>query len=375
MDDKGEIVSSCDVDENIALQIWTKGGPPRLVIQNKGQNTRKFIRLNWLEKLDRKLSVKGKKRGESTEYSLADLLPHLQRILEEYSVYSSFKPRLWKLALKFERALHTPEIVSDKGELSILSEGKRACMWVADVTGDIKSEGEFRPFFPILEEEQDAFSGNGLPIVENRRGVEDLVKTGTIHKLVKLNPMRWHRPVQLMSAATLLSFSFCEEDGSELSDKLWDDEADLKLKLGDPRLVGIGRKCTGYIRHFASLGKIEARSSNDSDKELLGKNYSRKRRVTIASGQLGDVEYSVTFFDHEDGSFAIGCKPRGATSRHTGDLIYSMPLSVYEQALSNDSFGGAADDFFTISQIVGAKNFEIWMNNVATYIAPFSSLL
>ena len=45
MDDKGEIVSSCDVDENIALQIWTKGFSPRLVVLNKNKNSRKLIHL------------------------------------------------------------------------------------------------------------------------------------------------------------------------------------------------------------------------------------------------------------------------------------------------------------------------------------------
>ena len=62
MDDKGEILSSCDVDDNIGLQIWTKGLSPRLVVLNKKQNSRKLIRLSWLENLDRKLSIKGKKR-------------------------------------------------------------------------------------------------------------------------------------------------------------------------------------------------------------------------------------------------------------------------------------------------------------------------
>jgi len=91
MDDKGEIMSSCDVDENICLQIWTKGFSPRLVVFNKNQNTKKLIRFNWLENLERKLSVKGKKRGESVEYSLAALLPHVQRIISEYGVYASVK--------------------------------------------------------------------------------------------------------------------------------------------------------------------------------------------------------------------------------------------------------------------------------------------
>ena len=80
MDDKGEIVSSCDVDENIALQIWTKGFSPRLVVFNKNKNSRKLIRFSWMENRDRKLAVKGKKRTESFSYEIADLVPILQRL-------------------------------------------------------------------------------------------------------------------------------------------------------------------------------------------------------------------------------------------------------------------------------------------------------
>ena len=47
MDDKGEIVSSHDVDDNLSLQIWTKGHTPRLVIFNKAKNSKKLIRLGW----------------------------------------------------------------------------------------------------------------------------------------------------------------------------------------------------------------------------------------------------------------------------------------------------------------------------------------
>jgi len=122
MDDKGEIVSSCDVDENIALQIWTKGLSPRLVVFNKNKNSRKLIRFSWMENRDRKLAVKGKKRTESFSYEIADLVPILQRILSEYAVYTAFRPRLWKFSVDLEKVLHAPEVVTDKGELNLLSE-------------------------------------------------------------------------------------------------------------------------------------------------------------------------------------------------------------------------------------------------------------
>jgi hypothetical protein len=137
MDDKGEIVSSCDVDENLALQIWTKGLSPRVVILNKNGNKKKFVRLRWFENLGRKLTIKGKKRGENFEYSLSDLLPVLQRTLSEYAVYTMFKPYLWRFSVTFEKVLHAPALVFDKKEFSLLPEEKRARLWIADLTGEV----------------------------------------------------------------------------------------------------------------------------------------------------------------------------------------------------------------------------------------------
>jgi hypothetical protein len=369
VDDKGEIISSCDVDENVALQVWTKGASPRLVIYNKNQNSRKLIRFNWLENLDRKLSVKGKKRGTSVEYNLKDLLPRLQRILSEYVVYTSLKPRLWKFSMTLGKALHTPAVVNDKGELALLPEEKRSSLWLA-ISDDKKGGGSFRPFFPLSDKERDVVPEEGFPIVENRRGVEDLSKTGVIRKLASRNPLRWHKPVHVMSAAMLLAFSFCEEDGAEFSEELWKDDltAPLLLKINDPRLMGLGRKFVSYVRHFDALKKIETRISLDSTQELLDDHYSRKRRIEFPLGLLGDVEYSVTFFEREDGMTALGCKPRSATLRHKGDLIYSFPTPVYEQALIDDSFGGSPDDYFTVAQLTSAKGFERWAGNVDLYV-------
>ena len=381
MDDRGEILSSCDVDENVALQIWTKGFSPRLVIFNKNQNSKKLIRLNWLEKHDRKLSLKGGKRGESVEYSLTDLAPHLQRVLSEYAVYAAIKPRLWKLTVALEKVLHTPIVVSEKGDLPLLPEDKRFFLWIADLSDAKKGEGFFRPFFPLSEKERSALPEEGLPITENRRGAEDLFKTGVARRLTTLEPARWHRPVHVMSAAMLLAFSFCGEDGGEdgtkFSDALWNEEdpAHPAFRIDDPRLLGLGRKFAGYVRHFAALDKIAARESPDSDKELQGGGYARKRRIVFPVGLLGNVEYSVTFFEREGGAMALGCKPKGVTMRHKGELLFSFPSFLYEEALAHDSFGGSLDDYFTVVQIASAKGFEMWMNNVVPYIAPFSGLV
>ena len=371
MDDKGEILSSCDVDENIGLQIWTKGFSPRLVIFNKNQNSKKLIRLSWLENLERKLSIKGKKRGQSVEYSLTGLLPHIQHILAEYAVYTSFKPRLWKFAAVLEKTFHSPAVVLDKGELNLLSEEKRSCLWLADMTGGEKGEGSFRPFFPLLEKEKKNFPEEGLPITGNRRGVDDLYKTGITRKLANQEPLRWHKPLQVISAAVLLAFSFCYEDGSDFADGFWADEIP-PLKIDDTRLCGLGRKYAGYVRHFSALKEIEMRTSLDSDKELLEANYSRKRRVEFQEKTIGDVAYSVTFFEREeDGLMAFGCKPRAATSRHKGELIYTLPAPVYAQALADNAMDGPADDYYTIAQLASAKAFEQWANTVTTYASSF----
>ncbi len=388
MDDKGEIVSSCDVDENIALQIWTKGLSPRLVVFNKNKNSRKLIRLSWMEKRDRKLSVKGKGRTESFCYEIADLVPVLQRILSEYAVYTSFRPKLWKFAVELERVLHAPEVVTDRGELNLLSEDKRSSLWVADFTGEDKRTGAFRPFFPLTPEEERALSAK-LGIRSDERAVDSLLRTGAVRQLAKANPARWHSPVRITATAMLLGFSFCEADGSDFVDLLWRGEekpavpgvpqpADprrVSFSLRDSRLLGLGHKLAAFVRHFEAVEHIEERTSLDSDKELQEQGYARKRRLDFQDGTVGDVSYAVTFFEDDRGRMALGCKPRAATLRHKGELIYSFPAEVYERALLHDTLGGPSDDFFSATQLVWARQFRDWFDRVALYVSSFAGLL
>jgi hypothetical protein len=196
-----------------------------------------------------------------------------------------------------------------------------------------------------------------------------------------------------MAAAILMGFSFCEEDGSEFTDEVWragNVEKPLSFKISDPRLMGLGRKYVGYVRHSAMLKHIDVRASYDSDKELQEEGYARKRRVTFPPGTLGRGDTSVTFFEREDGTMALGCKPRIKPAGGKGgglyyasppqksqakqELIYSFPAALYEQALSLDSFGGAADDFFTIGQITSAKIFEAWCESLTPYISYFAGI-
>ncbi|MDR1648700.1 MAG: hypothetical protein LBR71_00440 [Synergistaceae bacterium] len=394
MDDKGEIVSSCDVDENLALQIWTKGLSPRVVILNKNQKKRKLVKLRWFENLDRKLSISGKKRGENIDYVLSDLLPVLQRILSEYAVYTTFKPYLWRFSVTFEKVLHAPALVFEKKELSLLSEEKRARLWVADLTGEVKGEGAFLPFFPLFEVEKTIVPESGLGFTKSCCGVEDLFKTGVIRKLNGAGLRRWHSPVRVTAAAMLLGFSFCEEDGEEFSDDIWRAgrlEKPLSFKLNDPRLKGLGRKFVGYVRHFDMLGTMTVQASLDSDKELQDAGYVRKRRLNFPAGLLGRVDSAVTFFEREDGMMALGCKPRMKNSFGGGgglyyaspphksqekqELIYTFPRDRYETALLRDAFTGAADDYFTVAQLVGAKVFEAWSGNIVPFVSYFAGFV
>jgi hypothetical protein len=391
MDDRGEIISSCDVDEDIALQIWTKGLSPRVVIFNKNLNKKKFVKLRWFEILDRKLTVNGKKSGTTVEYALSDLLPAVRRILSEYAVYTAFKPFLWRFSVMLERVLHAPAVVFDKKELSLLSEEKRARLWLADLTGGAGNEGFFRPFFPLSEAEKGALPENSLRFAENCCGVEDLLRTGAVRRLNGTSFARWLRPVRIAATAMLLGFSFCEEDGEDFSDDIWRAKSfensgkPLGLKLGDPRLKGLGRKIVGYVRHFDTLDTVTVRASFDSDKELQEAGYTRKRRVAFPAGLLGRAETSVTFFEREDGMMAFGCKPKVKTSPGGGgglyyalppqksqekqELIYTIPKERYEAALLRDSFMGAADDYFTVGQLAGGKIFEAWSENIVPFIS------
>jgi hypothetical protein len=289
--------------------------------------------------------------------------------------------------------LHAPAIVFDKNEFSFLPEEKRARLWISDLTGEERGSGFFRPFFPLNEREKATIPEEGLLFLESRCGIEDLVKTGAIRKLNGANIARWNRPVRIMAAAILLGFSYCGEDGSEFTDEVWRAgqlEKPLSFKVGDTRLGGLGRKFVGYVRHMEKLNDITVWASLDGDKDLLDNGFVRKRRVDFPAGLLGSVDTSVTFFDRKDGMMALGYKPKQKYSQGGGgglyyasppqksqekqELVYTLPTSLYEQALLDDSCGGAADDYFTVGQLTSAKMFEAWCESIVPYIAYFARM-
>jgi hypothetical protein len=415
VDDKGEVISSIDIDEKLSLQIWTKGLSPRVVVFNRLLDKKKFVRPSWFEDFDRKLTIKGRKKSEMFEYAVSDILPSIQRILSEYAVYTSFKPYLWKFAATFERVLHAPAVVLDRKEFSILSEEKKSRLWVADLTGDDdfddaeierrkrkgiwkKDSGFFVPFFPLMPSEKKTLPEEGMPFSDGFYDVEDLFLSGAVRKLNGASVRRWHRPLRIMSVALLLNFSYCEEDGEEFSDELWRvgrfDEP-LNLKIGDYRLRGMGRKAAAYIRHFDTLSRVDVRASFDCEKELLDSGYARKRRLAFPPGIFGRSETSVTFFERSDGMMALACRssvrnPGGRAdhewrlyyassssqkSQEKQELIYTLPREDYDAALINDTFKGNPDDYFTVSQIAGAKIFEAWCDNLTPYIKYFAGFV
>ena len=392
MEEQGKIISTCDVDANLALQIWTRGKTPRLSINNKNKNSRKLIHIAWVEKRDRTLSINGKKPGENVSYVVKDFEPVIQKILTDYAAKTNFKVKFLKLVLDLEKALNRPEPVSSASEFAMLSEEKKSSLWIADCSGKDKNSGIFRPFFPLNSTEAAVMNDEKLKITSiSARGIEALMKTGVVEALKRINPERWHNTVRVTAAAMLLGFSYCGGDGTKTADYFWTagekpknlnpnvtamKVPEKKLSIHDPMLVRLGHKMTAYIRHCYYVDKVEISYSGDSEKELHEAGFERSRRIDFNTGTIGDVPYRVTFYENPDeGIHAFGCNPRMQTARHTGDMIIKVPTDVYKQALKNNTMGGSEDDFFTIVRLLWAKQYGEWYRNIKSYVKGFTGLI
>lgn len=388
MDEQGKIISTCDIDSNLALQIWTRGKTPRLSVMNRNKNSRKLIHIAWVEKKDRTLSINGRERGETFSYSVKDFEPAIQKILAEYYARTNFKLKFLKLSLDLEKALAHPETILTASELSLMSEEKRSSLWIADCS--VRDKSRFLPFFPLSEEEAAVIQEDKMKITAPAmRSTEGLLKTGVTTALKDANPERWHNTIRVTAAAMLLGFSYCGADGIKTADEIWSEGEKKppkevgqlamkvpakKISLHDPSLLRLGHKLTAYIRHYYYLDDIEILYVMDSEKELQDNGFSRSRRIDFNTGTLGDVPYRVTFFENEsEGMTAFGCNPRMQTARHTGHMIILLPTGIYKQALKNDTFG-TEDDFFTISRLLWAKQFKEWYGTIKTYVKGFAGL-
>ena len=392
MEEQGKIISTCDIDENLALQIWTRGRTPRLSIFNKVKNNRKLIHISWVEKRNRTLTINGKKPGESVSYSVADFEPAIVKILTDFAAKTNFKLKFFKLVVDLEKALNRPEVVNSKADIAMMTEDKRSVLWVADCSGGDRASGFFRPFFPLSEQEaeiaaEERLAINGVAM----KNYEGLAKSGVPAALKEAVPERWHNPIRVTASAMLLGFSFCGAEGVKMSDEIWAEgerkaptqlgqvsikTPERKITLNDPGLLRLGHKLTAFIRHYYYIDRVKVGYVPDSAKELQDAGFERSRRVDFNAGTLGDVPYRVTFYeDAEKGITAFGCNPRMQTARHTGDMIIYLPSKIYAQAQANNTLGTSQDDFFTISRLLWAKQFKAWYEGIKPYVRKFAGLV
>lgn len=393
MEEQGKIISSCDVDENLALQIWTRGKTPRLSILNKAKNSRKLIHIAWVEKRSRTLSISGKKPGENLNYNVSDFEPAVSKILTEYFARTNFKVKYLKLVIDLEKAIHHPELIASKADFAMMTDDKRSSLWIADCSAGDRNTGYFRPFFPLTAEEAELITEERLRIASlQMRSTEGLFKLGIPELLKKANPERWHNTLRVTAAAMMLGFSYCGADGTKTADELWsagEKPKNLnpnvtamkapvkKLSINDPSLMRLGHKFTAYIRHMYRLADIEIEYADDSEKELQEAGFTRTRRIDFNTGTLGDVPYRTTFYVNEaEGLTAFGCNPRMQTARHKGDMVILIPTKTFDEAMSDDTMGGSStNEFYTVTRLLWAKQFAEWYGNIRPYVAKFAGLI
>ncbi|MBR1485925.1 MAG: hypothetical protein IJ597_01545, partial [Synergistaceae bacterium] len=301
---------------------------------------------------------------------------------------TNFKAKYFKVVLDLEKALARPEPVSSKSDLAMLTEEKRSSLWIADCSQS-KDSGEFRPFFPLTDEETKLFTPDRLKIASiAQRGTDSLIKTGITADLRTTNPERWHNPIRVAAAAMLLGFTYCGNDGTAMADTLWtagEKQKNInpnavamkipekKLMLNDPGLVRLGFKMTAFMRHFYILDQVKIEYVDDSLKFLQEAGYERQRRIDFNTGTLGDVPYRTTFFENQDtGMTAFGCNPRMQTARHRGDILITLPTEIYKQALKFNTMSENEDDFFTLTRLLWAKEFSAWYENLKPYVKGFA---
>ena len=393
MEEQGKIISSCDIDSNLALQIWTRGKTPRLSILNKCKNSRKLIHIAWIEKRSRTLVISGKKQGENITYNVADFEPAVVKILTEYFARTNFKIKYFKMVIDLEKAIHHPEPVSNKADFAMMTDDRRSSLWVADCTGEDRNTGIFRPFFPMTPEEAELLTEDRRVISNiHMRSTEGLFKLGLPELLKKANPERWHNTLRVTAAAMMLGFSYCGADGIKTSDYFWtagEKPVNLnpnvtvlkapvkKLSIHDAELMRLGHKFTAYLRHCYKLGDVSINYADYSGKELQEAGFSRTRRMDFNTGTLGDVPYRVTFYvNDEEGLTAFGCNPRMQTARHRGDMVIMIPTKVFTQAMNDDTMGGSStNEFYTITRLLWAKQFGEWYRNIKRYVRKFAGLI
>jgi hypothetical protein len=381
MSDLENIISTRSVDEKLTLGIWAKDGAPRLLIENNAKKTgskRRFIHLSWIEKEDRKLTMSGEKRNETHNYEIQQLEPTIKHILEEYSVYSKYKMVYWKTLTLLSHMVEAPVNVIDPAEMALMTEKKRCYLWVCDKKKN-RSEGFYRPFFPMGEDEQNVFpSPEGIPFSGEQKGIEYFSKTGILRKLMGVNPTRWYRPLQIAAAAMLLNFSFCGANGGDTAELLWHDRVDdpIVLKPDDPKMVQLGERINLYIRHFNAIKDIKYEEGvYDSVAELQKREYVRKKRFNLHVGAIGDVEYTATFFEKDNEPIVFTCVPQSATARHDKDIVYHIPHDIFLKAKKDNTLDKEnLDEIYTLASLIKAKQCNDWLERIAFFVSSFTGV-
>ncbi|MPM25589.1 hypothetical protein SDC9_72086 [bioreactor metagenome] len=147
----------------------------------------------------------------------------------------------------------------------------------------------------------------------------------------------------------------------------------LSERPADPSISRFAVKMAGYVRHWAALDSVSVETVLDSYDTMKERGFARKRRMQFPVGALGNVEYTVTLYVDGKGTLAVGCVPAQATDRHRGERVFTLPEAVYGQALRDDAFGGAEDDFFTLSTLFQAKLYQRWHRRIRRFTDVFLS--
>jgi len=380
MDDKGEIICLRPVDEKLSLGIWSKNGPPRLLIENTAKKSgarKKLIHLNWVEKEDRRLSISGVKINESYNYEMRQLEPIIQSILVEYSVYSRFKMFYWKTITSLSNMIGTPTTVINPADIAFMPEIKRYYLWICDLSKN-RSEGFYRPFFPMTEAERNLMpSPEGIPFTDEQKGSEYIVKTGIIRKLMDVNPTRWYRPLQIAAAAMLLSFSFCGEDGSEMTELLWNvTDTPTSFKPDYSKMMKLGERLNLYIRHFNAIKDIKCEYFDfDSVAEMQKREYERKRRFDIPVGAIGNNEYTVTVLEKDNEPTAFTCVSRSIAANKEKEIVYHIPQDVLLKTQRDDTLDEVnLDELFSLTSLIKVKQCHDWLERIAFFVSAFTGV-
>jgi len=271
----------------------------------------------------------------------------------------------------------TPTTVINPADIAFMPENKRLYLWVCDLSKN-RNEGFYRPFFPMTEAEKDLLpSPEGVPFSGEQKSSEYLFKTGIIRKLMDVNPARWYRPLQIAAAAMLLSFSFCGEDGSEMTEQLWNATGTPTIFKPDySKMVKLGERLNLYIRHFSAIKEIKCEYFDyDSVAEMLKRGYERKRRFDIPVGTIGNNEYTVTIFEKEYEPTAFTCVSRSIAVTRENEIVYHIPQDVLLKTQQDDTLDETnLDEFFSLTSLIKAKQCNDWLERIAFFVSPFTGV-